>query len=921
MKTVKRILEVLTVVVLAAVITLGIFSAGAASDDPADNYVKQTAPYEDASLKLWFDYSFRKNLTSDTTSTGMDTFSIYMAKNEIESAQFLLCSDTDKINLLAEVTDFTDGKGNTIPADIYYEMYTTVTDLNKDAVYGTNKIIREGEVPDPVMNIERIAMGKKPAYFKLNGGKSQAFLIRAKSAEDTPAGWYSAQLNIKNESGEIIKTATVYCHVWDFVISEKTEFRTAFFLSDSFPYGGSYKEAYDYLLENRLCAMDIPLSDSGYTAPSSDNPYLTNPRVNSVRVTANGGGYNNHYSDLTGLAAYPGIYDDLSSSPSWNEIKDKLYFYSVDEPLPYVMVGSTRQNVDDVKSFYSSTQYYWPEDIKFLVTTCEDSPYSPRDTYYTKPIDQYSQEQIKDAYQEIIEKNSVQIFCAKVYELTPYSELLTWGNTAFNEFYYTDCVRSSLNNVFSGCYGVPGNAPGGVFDWINMYGDTFDRFQSHIINENAKNNSNNYDLWMYSANENSTYTYTNHIIENTGLQTKLLFWQAYQNDVNGYLYYATNGWQEQSPIYLDTTVTGSKTGSWPVNRVRRSIVDVKTGVAHDVYHYGNGVMFYGKQNAKTTSDGIVGSLRVELLRDSVEEYQMLSMLGDLKGKDRAKEIVSEVSTNVVRYLSLSGFDRSAWDGSMDDYDIMETVRRGLGDELEAAVKAGECNHAWDTGTVTKAATCKEMGTTLYTCTKCDAERTEYIPTLHEVGDCFRVVSEVATTCTTDGSKVLECTVCGFRKTLVEMCYHNDNINHRVYASKDETGHSEACDVCGKILTTKTPHMFFNIRTEATCTEPGGTRRMCKNCGFVLEEISSTPATGHNFSDGYCTVCGEKDPDYKTYTPGDLNGDSKINASDMAILKKVIVGKSPKTDAADVDSDGKVTGSDAVLLKKKIVGKA
>ena len=914
MKTVKRILEVLTVVVLAAVITLGIFSAGAASDDPADNYVKQTAPYEDASLKLWFDYSFHKTFTSDKTSTGKNTFSIYMAKNEIESAQFVLYSDTLKTDLQAEVTDFTDGKGNTVPADIYYEMYVTASNLNLASVWGTNQIIREGEIPDPVMDIERLGTPKKAPAFQLNAGKSQAFLIRAKSAEDTPAGWYSAQLNIKNADGQIIKTATVYCHVWDFVISDETRMQTAFFMGDSFPYGGNYKEAYDYLLENRLNAMDMPKVGS-YTETRSDNPYLTNPRVSAVRVSYCGcGASNRSYSETTGFNNYPAIYNDLSSSPNWEQFKHKLYFYSVDEPLPYPIVGTSRQTVDDVKSLYTSTQYYWGDDIRFLVTPCENFPYSVRDKYYTKPIAQYKREEVKDADQEMIESNAIQLFCPRVYAFTPYSELQTYGRTVARE--NLDCIRGESIENYSGCYGTFGTGAVGNYDWSAVYGDTFDRYMSHIVNENNKGTySENYEMWMYSAGYNKSYTYTNHVVENTGLQTKLLFWQAYQNDVNGYLYYAANGWQEQNPPILDTTVTGSKTGSWPLNRYSINVGGVTK------YVFGNGVLFYGKQNAKTTSDGVVGSLRVELLRDSVEEYQMLSMLGDLKGKDRAKEIVSEVSTNVVRFLSLSGFDRSAWSASMSDDDIMETVRRGLGDELEAAVKTGECAHAWDSGVETKAATCKEMGTVLYTCTKCAAKRSEYIPTLHEQGDCYRVVSEIATTCTADGSKVLECTVCGFRKTLVEMSYHNDNINHRVYASKDETGHSEACDVCGQVLVTKSTHLLLNKTVAPTCTEDGWTKLMCKFCGYVSEEKGTTPATGHNFSDGYCTVCGEKDPEYKTFTPGDLNGDSKINASDMAILKKVIVGKSPKTDAADVDSDGKVTGSDAVLLKKKIVGKA
>lgn len=394
MKTLKRILRVLAICAVTAAICAGIFSAGAVSDDPADSYVKQDAPYEDSSLKLWFDYSFRKTLTSDTKSTGMDTFSIYMGKNEIESAQFVLYSDTQRTNLLAEVTDFTDGNGNTLPAQIYYQMYVTVSDVNSKTVWGTNNIIKEGETPDPVMEISRLGTTTKPAYFKLNAGKSQAFLIRATSSEDTPAGWYSAQLNIKNEQGQIIKTATVYCHVWDFVISDETRMQTAFYMGNQTQYGGTYQEFYDYLLENRLNAMDLP---GGVV--TSDNPYLTNPRVTAIRVSGVGGGTANTYSDTlsTQISKYPSIYNDLSSSPAWEQIKDKLYFYSVDEPLPYPLVGGNRQTVDDVKSFYSLVQSKWGDDIRFLVTPCEDFPYSARDKYYTKPIDQYAQEEIKDS--------------------------------------------------------------------------------------------------------------------------------------------------------------------------------------------------------------------------------------------------------------------------------------------------------------------------------------------------------------------------------------------------------------------------------------------------------------------------------------------------------------------------------------------
>ncbi len=917
MNTAKKIIKILLIAILAVMTVLGVISAGASSDDPADSYVKQTAPYEDTSLSLWFDYSFRKNYTSDRTSTGMNTFSVYMAKNETESAQFVLYSAATKTGMQAEVTDFTDGKGNTIPADIYYEMYVTTTDLHTASVWGTNRFIRAGETPDPVMNIERLGTKTKAPTFQLNGGKSQAFLIRVTTEEDTPAGWYSAQLNIKNANGQTVKTATVYCRVWDFVISDETRMQTAFIMGNHFEYGGSYEEAYDYLLENRLNAMDIPTGKSQGVPFDSTNPYLTNPRVSAIRITGSGGGYDGKYSDTTAgeIAKYTSIYNELSASPNWEQFKNKLYFYSVDEPLPYPVVGNARQTVDDCKSLYRMVADRWGEDPRFVVTPCEDFPYSERDKYYTKPMSQYSSEERKDADQEMIDTDTVTIFCPRIYALTPYSELQRYGRTVARE--NIDPIRGECLEVYSGCYGTYGAAGAGNYDWQAVYGNTFDRYMSHVLNENIKGDETvDHELWMYSAGYNKSYTYTNHIIENTGLQTKLLFWQAYQNDVTGYLYYAVNNWNEQNPVVLDKTVTGSKTGSWPLNSYTISVPNSTTGAAEIKNVYGGGVLFYGKNNAKTTSEGIVGSIRVEILRDSVEEYQMLSMLGDLKGKDRAKEIVSRVSTNVVRYLSLSGFDRSAWSSSMDDYDIMEAVRRGLGAELEAAVNETPCDHSWNGGTVKKAATCTAMGEKLFTCTACGAKRTEYIPSVHEVGNTFVRVSGNNASCTADGSKVLRCSVCGFKKTVTEKAFHSDPA-HFVYASQGASGHTVTCDTCGGILSSLEGHTLFAKTQDASCTETGWVRKVCRGCGYY-EEISTLPAAGHTFVDGVCTVCGEPETDVPTFTVGDIDGDGKINAKDINLLKQIVLGTLDKVPAADIDGDGKVTVSDVALLKFQIL---
>ena len=190
----KKHLLIITLLILSCAVSLLAFSAGAVSDDPADSYTKKTAPAEDSSICLWFEHSSKKVLTSDTFPSGMDTYSAYMAKNEVENIQFVLCSDNTVSGLSATVTCFKDADGNEIPCEIYYEMYVTVSDIRDDFVLGADTTctpIREGEIPDPVYPLADI--GNR---FQLNGGKSQAFFIKLRTSEDTPAGWYTATLDI-----------------------------------------------------------------------------------------------------------------------------------------------------------------------------------------------------------------------------------------------------------------------------------------------------------------------------------------------------------------------------------------------------------------------------------------------------------------------------------------------------------------------------------------------------------------------------------------------------------------------------------------------------------------------------------------------------------------------------------------------------
>ena len=944
----KRTLLVLVITVLMVSLCAGVFSS--ASDtptDPSEIYEPQIAANEDPSIKMWFEHSFKKVMTSDTTPSGMDTYSVYMGKNEIENAQVVLCADETKTGIRVSVSKFKNENGATIDASVFYQMYVTLSDVDTLGYYGAtaeNSFIRNGEQPDPMVpaNINGVPRAT------LNAGKSQAYYIRLKTTEDTEPGWYSAQFNVYNAEGQNVKTATVYAYVWDFVIDDATALKTSFFLGNNTDKYGTYQEYYDYLLENRMVAMDIP------GELNSSNPYLTNDRVNAIRVSALNGGNTNTYKDA--YAQYPDyadIYADLSSMAEWEEIKDKFYFYTIDEAMSdeqqqgivdhwarQGIVKPKGSTVDDVIYASQLLENYWPDAAK-VVPYHENHPY-PYNVYDKQTMATLDPSLLKDGTQAMIESESINIWCPQVYAFTPLSVIEESGFAGNN----VGTVRvRSLSGSISGSI----RAGESYFNWEKVFGEFKDRAISSNIVRN-QNGADNNVLWAYCAGWNNSYTYANHLIESTGLQTKMLFWQLYQNDITGYLYYGTNNWTEydgSNGNFVDTTTTGAQLASWKTN---------KHPYASGYSIYGNGTLFYTASQGNLSKADYIGSIRVEHIRDGIEEYQMLTMLEELKGNAAADAIVGSVSDNVARYLSLPGFDRSKFDSSLDDYDVMAMTRIELGNQLEAATKDA-CDHNYGEGVVTKDATCMVMGEMSYTCAKCGAVKVEFIPALHATDDCWNVTTEVEASCTTDGKLKHECTICGYVKYTVITAYHNDksvlqytenekmpnvhNITcpecnelldngahtYRTYYTNtcvDAGEQNDVCIYCGytvKVADVEAHgHNMKETTVAPTCTEEGYTGGKCYTCGH--EEGETLAALGHSYVDGVCANCGEADPDAVTVEKGDIDGNGSINSVDLfkmnLFVKQITTPTDEEYAAADIDGSGKVNSVDMFYLKFRIL---
>lgn len=161
------------------------------------------------------------------------------------------------------------------------------------------------------------------------------------------------------------------------------------------------------------------------------------------------------------------------------------------------------------------------------------------------------------------------------------------------------------------------------------------------------------------------------------------------------------------------------------------------------------------------------------------------------------------------------------------------------------------NHTWNGGTVTKTATCKEAGIKTYTCTACNATKTETIAKTNSHNwSGYKVTKEP--TCTAAGTQTRTCSVCG--ETESQSVPATGHSYGAWATTKEPTCTEKGVDTrkCSKCSATETNdiaalgHKFSNptVTKQPTCTETGIESGKCTRCG---EETTNTlKATGHNF---------------------------------------------------------------------------
>lgn len=191
-------------------------------------------------------------------------------------------------------------------------------------------------------------------------------------------------------------------------------------------------------------------------------------------------------------------------------------------------------------------------------------------------------------------------------------------------------------------------------------------------------------------------------------------------------------------------------------------------------------------------------------------------------------------------------------------------------------------HSWNEGEITTSPTCENAGVKTYTCTVCNATKTEAI---NATGHTPIEVAEQPATCTEAGHKAgTKCSVCDAILSGMEeipATGHTEVIDAAKAPTCTETGLTEGkhCSVCNTVLVAqeeipaKGHTEVIDPAVEPTCIEPGKTEgKHCSVCNEIIVAQTEIPAKGHTevidaakaptctepgLTEGkHCSVCNE-----------------------------------------------------------------
>ena len=169
-------------------------------------------------------------------------------------------------------------------------------------------------------------------------------------------------------------------------------------------------------------------------------------------------------------------------------------------------------------------------------------------------------------------------------------------------------------------------------------------------------------MWSYVCNAPDD-PYAQMFIDTEGANQRLMFWQFWQRDIDGFLYWSINyyGYKEGPNAYDQGIKNPTMQNPWKT--VNTKIPSDKGTI------YGCGFLFYPGQDVGY--GGAVPSIRAKIVRDGCDDIELLNLAEQYLGKEWLLEKTYKATPSLTEFV---------------DEDKFAAFRIEIGNALEAAMK-------------------------------------------------------------------------------------------------------------------------------------------------------------------------------------------------------------------------------------------
>ncbi|MBQ3870647.1 MAG: DUF4091 domain-containing protein, partial [Clostridia bacterium] len=444
--------------------------------------------------------------------------------------------------------------------------------LDKEICYGYYFDDVDGKtVADPIPVLEH--------GFDLPANQSRMFIIKVKSKSDTPSGQYKATAVLKDENGAEIKKAYVYAYVWDFALPVASSCKTLSDLGEWAMIVGHNREATTVDgLEDDLYAIyyEYLLENkiNCYTLPYAKRGAYWDDNVEKYLDDPRMTAFTLTWKTTFSEEYLQAAYNRISKKQSW---LDRAYFYpdKDDEPLTVAALNNIISHAKTIKSIFGEYKMIIPIHYNAVLKT------NPSVDFF-KYIEDY-----------------VNVWCPHNYFFTTYKDYK--ADPTMTYLYYTKQLEEELGT---------------------------------LPERMARHQAEGDEVWWYVTRFPHDPEITLSINDESVVH-RLMFWQQKLYNVDGFLYYMVNDWEDAK--------------HW----TKKHEADVQFGYND----YGNGVLIYPggalpEYIEKYGSDGYpgpIGSLRLESVRDGVEDYDYFTLLDEIYGEGTSDLIIKRITTSIADY--------------------------------------------------------------------------------------------------------------------------------------------------------------------------------------------------------------------------------------------------------------------------------